>query len=99
MIGKIKPVWLRGVDLNHRPLGYEFSMKSSFNELAGVVACFKDWKIRDGRPEEFLFWVGFGLNSKTFLISHVSCSYDLRDCRRGRGNGVPINLKMNKFSK
>jgi hypothetical protein len=33
--------WLRGVDLNHRPLGYEFEQKLKFNELAGVVAYFK----------------------------------------------------------
>jgi hypothetical protein len=37
-------VWLRGVDLNHRPLGYEFCEKRSFNELAGVVVRTKEWK-------------------------------------------------------
>ena len=37
-------VWLRGVDLNHRPLGYEFCEKRNFNELAGVVVRTKAWK-------------------------------------------------------
>jgi len=51
------------VDLNHRPLGYEIFSKRSFNELAGVVAYFKEWKIAGKSVEEFLIWVGFGLAS------------------------------------
>jgi hypothetical protein len=27
--------WLRGLDLNQRPLGYESSLQRSFNELCG----------------------------------------------------------------
>jgi hypothetical protein len=42
-------------------------------ELAGVVACFKEWKIagkRERAVEEFLFWVGFGSDSgyRTFEV-------------------------------
>jgi hypothetical protein len=55
--------WLRGVDLNHRPLGYEFCEKRNFNELAGVVAKFKEWRIARKSVKEFLFWVGLGLES------------------------------------
>ena len=29
----IRRVWLRGVDLNHRPLGYESKKTSVFNNL------------------------------------------------------------------
>jgi hypothetical protein len=32
-------VWLRGLDLNQRPLGYEFYKINSFKELAGAVGC------------------------------------------------------------
>jgi len=38
MLEEIGNDWLRGLDLNQRPLGYEFSQKRNFNELAGVVA-------------------------------------------------------------
>ena len=33
-----------------------------FRELAGVAACLKEWKRALKSDEEFLFWVGFGLN-------------------------------------
>jgi hypothetical protein len=61
--------WLQRVDLNHRPLGYECNLKCNFNELAGVVAYFREWKIVVKSIEELLFWVGFGLAS---LVSNAS---------------------------
>jgi hypothetical protein len=33
MVKKMKEFWLRGVDLNHRPLGYEFKGKLIPNNL------------------------------------------------------------------
>ena len=30
--------WLRGVDLNHQPLGFEIFSTGNFSELVGVVA-------------------------------------------------------------
>ena len=35
-------IWLRGLDLNQRPLGYEFGHKQEFNELRGVVGHYKE---------------------------------------------------------
>jgi hypothetical protein len=37
MLLKMKELWLRGVDLNHRPLGYEFDNIRIFKELRGVI--------------------------------------------------------------
>jgi hypothetical protein len=39
------------------------NLKRSFNELVGVLAYFREWKIPVNRIEELLFWVGFGLGS------------------------------------
>jgi hypothetical protein len=61
--GVVAEIWLRGVDLNHRPLGYEILKKRIFSELAGVVAYFREWKIAAKSIEELIFWVGFGLAS------------------------------------
>jgi hypothetical protein len=36
-----KFVWLRGLDLNQRPLGYEWQYKRSFNELQGPIGSLK----------------------------------------------------------
>ena len=41
------------MDLNHRPLGYEFQEKRNFNELAGVVAKFEEWKIARKSVEDW----------------------------------------------
>ena len=34
--GNLLIVWLRGVDLNHRPLGYESARERIFNKLANA---------------------------------------------------------------
>jgi hypothetical protein len=34
-------VWLRGLDLNQRPLGYEFNQRRYFNELHGTDSAVK----------------------------------------------------------
>ena len=49
--------------------GYESWQQQYFNELAGVVAYFREWKIAAKSIEELLFWVGFGLAS---LVSKAS---------------------------
>jgi hypothetical protein len=75
--------WLRGVDLNHRPLGYEFPTTWHFNELAGVVAYIKECNIAGQSVEEFLFWVGFGLGAEIkYLELSESPRRDLNPCYR-----------------
>jgi len=69
-----KEFLVAGVDLNHRPLGYEYNLKRNFNELAGVVACSKERKIEGWSVEEFLFWVGFGLKSGDRMSSSAAAS-------------------------
>jgi hypothetical protein len=36
-----KFVWLRGLDLNQRPLGYEWQYKRGFSELQGPIGSLK----------------------------------------------------------
>ncbi len=57
-----------GIERKYRPLVHEIFEKRNFSELAGVVACLKDWKIAVKSGEEFLFWVGFGLASEIEYI-------------------------------
>jgi hypothetical protein len=40
--------WLRGVDLNHRPLGYECKSKGNFKELRGQGCTLSHCKSVDG---------------------------------------------------
>ena len=54
-------IWLRGLDLNQRPLGYEFYNINCFIELAGVVGCHEKACLVLRKFEESCVWVGFGL--------------------------------------
>jgi len=61
VIGMIGGGWLRGVDLNHRPLGYEPRVNRNFNNLQDAGGSQEPCKERSG------LLIGQEMDSQIFM--------------------------------
>ena len=82
------------MDLNHRPLGYEFYEKRNFNELAGVVAYFKEWKIAVRALESSYFGLVLGWH---LAPEHVDARGPCK-CSRSRSSWTCVDDFVQVFA-